>query len=171
MLSSDLPVSEYDPYYHSYIQALGNVSLMDEIEDGHSKFLSFVKDIPADKLHYAYADGKWKISEVLMHVIDAERIFQYRALRFARNDTTPLAGFDQDVFVPESNAMAKSKEEILDEYDTVRAATTTLFKSFDETLLKRLGSASGSQMSARAMGFVICGHQAHHLKVISERYL
>ncbi|UII75938.1 DinB family protein [Flagellimonas sp. HMM57] len=171
MLSSDLPISEYDSYYHSYIQALGDAPLMDEIEDGQSKFLSFVNDIAEDKLHYAYAEGKWTVSEVLMHIVDTERIFQYRALRFARNDGTPLAGFDQNDFVPESNAMAKSREEILTEYAAVRAATIALFKSFDEALLKRMGMASGSQMSVRAMGFIICGHQAHHLKVIRNRYL
>lgn len=170
MRSSDLPVSEYNPYYHTYILALGDINLMDGFEDGKNNFISFIEELPEEKLNYSYAEGKWTLAEVLMHIIDAERVFQYRALRFARNDNTPLAGFDQDIYVPQSNASKKMKKEILDEYLTVRNSTISLFKSFDDAVLKRIGMASDSKMSTRAMGFIICGHQAHHLKIIRERY-
>ena len=171
MQSSDLPVSEYNPYYHTYIKALGDVQLLDSLEEGKNDFSSFMEEFPEEKLNYSYAEEKWTLAEVLMHIIDAERVFQYRALRFARNDNTPLAGFDQDVYVPESNASGKTKKGIQDEYQAVRNATISLFKSFDDSALKRIGFASDSPMSTRAIGFIICGHQAHHLKIIRERYI
>lgn len=170
MRSADLPVSEYNPYYHTYILALGDVNLMDSLKEGLGDFSSFMQGLPEEKLNYSYREGKWTLAEVLMHIIDAERVFQYRALRFGRNDNTPLAGFDQDVYVPQSNASRKTKKEILDEYQAVRNGTISLFKSFDDDALKRIGTASDSKMSTRAMGFIICGHQAHHLKIIRERY-
>nr|WP_298926867.1 DinB family protein [uncultured Allomuricauda sp.] len=170
MRSTDLPVSEYNPYYHTYILALGDVNLMVSLKEGEKDFSFFMEGLPEGKLNYSYGEGKWTLAEVLMHIIDAERVFQYRALRFGRNDDTPLAGFDQDVYVPQSNASGKTKKEILDEYQAVRNGTISLFKSFDDDALKRIGTASDSNMSTRAMGFIICGHQAHHLKIIRERY-
>nr|WP_299382025.1 DinB family protein [Allomuricauda sp.] len=172
MLSSELSTSEYNQFYHTYILALGGeVKLIDQLVDGKDIFLSFLKDIPQDKLGYAYGPGKWTLTEVLMHIVDAERVFQYRALRFARKDNTPLPGFDQDIYVPESNANRKTKEEIMQEYRSVRESTIALYKSFSDDVLLRMGTASGSGMSVRAQGFVICGHQAHHMKIIRERYL
>lgn len=172
MVRSELPSSEYNPFYHNYVLALGEeVTLSGELESGRDEFLSALKDIPNEKLSYAYADGKWTLAELLGHIIDAERVFQYRALRFARNDKTPLPGFDQDEYVPQSNASTRTKQELLEEYRAVRESTILLFKSFDDAVLKRVGVASGSKMSVRAMGFIICGHQAHHLKIIRERYL
>ena len=134
-------------------------------------FHELINSIPEGKFGFAYAEGKWTLAELLMHIIDAERVFQYRALRFARNDKTPLAGFDQDDYIPECNAGGRSKKDLLEEYAAVRESTIKLFQSFDDEMLKRVGNASGSDMSARAMGFIICGHQAHHLKIIKERYL
>lgn len=171
MLSSELPISEYNSFYHTYILALGEVTLMEELENGKEAFLSVLKDVDSDALNYAYADGKWTLAEVLMHIIDAERVFQYRALRFARNDSTPLPGFDQNVFIKGLNVSGKAKNEIRSEYEAVRNATINLFKSFNADVLKRVGIASDSEMSVRAMGFIICGHQAHHLNIIRERYL
>lgn len=171
MLISELPISEYNPFYHTYILALGDVNLLEELENGKQAFVSLMKDIDDSTLNYAYADGKWTLAEVLMHIIDAERVFQYRALRFSRNDRTPLPGFDQNVFVSGSNASKKLKEEIIQEYETVRNATLDLFKSFSSDVLKRVGIASDSEMSVRAMGFIISGHQAHHLNIIRKRYL
>ncbi|KQC29181.1 DinB family protein [Flagellimonas eckloniae] len=171
MLSSELPISEYNSFYHTYILALGEVTLREELEDGKEAFLSVLKDVDSDALNYAYANGKWTLAEVLMHIIDAERVFQYRALRFARNDSRPLPGFDQNVFIKGLNISGKAKNEIRSEYEAVRNATINLFKSFNTDVLKRVGIASDSEMSVRAMGFIICGHQAHHLTIIRERYL
>lgn len=171
MRLSELSLSEYNPFYHTYIQALGEVSLMEELENGKKTFLSLFDNIPEHKLSFAYDEGKWTLAEVVMHIMDTERIFQYRALRFARNDKTDLPGFDQDAFVPYSNASGRTIKDLVEEYAAVRDATLTLFKSFDDEALKRKGVASGSPMSVRALGFIISGHQARHLRIIRERYL
>ncbi|SNY99838.1 DinB family protein [Flagellimonas pacifica] len=171
MLVSDLSASEYAPFYHNYILSVGENDLITELGNGKDEFISFLENISKDKLSYAYAEGKWTLAELILHVIDAERVFQYRALRFGRNDKLALAGFDQDIYVPESNAGSRTKKTIIDEYNTVRESTLSLFRSFNDEALKRVGNASGSDMSTRAMGFIICGHQAHHLKIVRERYL
>ncbi|TAI48722.1 DinB family protein [Flagellimonas allohymeniacidonis] len=171
MLSSDLLPSEYHPYYAGYINIVDDVHLMSALQKGRDVFLDFVSTFPESRLHYAYADGKWTAAEVLVHILDAERVFQYRAFRFARNDKTALPGFEQDDYVLESKANDKSKEEILQEFTGIRDSTWALFASLNENELKREGSASGSLMSVRALGFVICGHQKHHLGILRERYL
>lgn len=171
MLRSELPTSEYNPFYHTYILALGDVGLIQELNRGRDEFLALLEEIPESKLGYAYAEGKWTLAELLLHIMDAERVFQYRALCFARNDKTPLPGFDQDEYVPQSNAAARTKADLMQEYTAIRESTLCLFNSFDEDVLKRIGMVSGSRMSVRALGFIISGHQAHHVKIIRERYL
>ena len=169
--SLELDSSEYNSYYQTYISAIGDVDLLVNLKDGLDSFAKFIDTIPDEKLSYAYREGKWSVAEVILHLIDTERIFQYRALRFARNDNTPVPGFDQDFYVPNSRANLRSKKSIISEYKSVRKASITLFESFDEESLKNLGTASGSNMSVRALGFVICGHLKHHKSIIEERYL
>lgn len=171
MNSLALDASEYHSYYKPYIAALGDVDLLVNLKEGLQSFLKFIETIPEDKLSYSYEDGKWSVAEVIVHLIDTERIFQYRALRFARNDKTTVIGFDQDFYVPNSKANLRTKKSIALEYKSVREASITLFESFDEENLKNLGTASGSNMSVRALGFVICGHLVHHKNSIKERYL
>tara|TARA_B100000949_G_scaffold235585_1_gene260039 strand:- start:8957 stop:9475 length:519 start_codon:yes stop_codon:yes gene_type:complete len=171
MVLSELPSSEYNPFYQTYIMALGDVELIEELKNGRKVLLSLFEEIPEEKLNYAYAEGKWSLAEALVHMIDTERIFQYRALCIARNDKTPLPGFDQDNYVPFSNAANRSKKDLIEEYRSVRDATITLFNSFDDEAINRIGIASGSKMSVRALGFIISGHQAHHVRVLKERYL
>ncbi|MDC6364595.1 MULTISPECIES: DinB family protein [Flavobacteriaceae] len=171
MKRSDLQTSEYNPFYHNYILALGDITLKQGLVDGRDEFLKLLDSIPDSKMTFAYAADKWTLAELLIHIIDTERVFQYRALRFARNDRTPLPGFEQNDYVPNSGADSRTKKNIVEEYKAVRESTIVLFNTFDEKALKRAGVASGSDMSTRAMGFVICGHQAHHLKIIRERYL
>lgn len=171
MVLSELPSSEYNPFYQTYIMALGDVELIEELKNGRKVLLSLFEEIPEEKINYAYAEGKWSLAEALVHMIDTERIFQYRALCIARNDKTPLPGFDQDNYVPFSNAANRSKKDLIEEYRSVRDATITLFNSFDDEAINRIGIASGSKMSVRALGFIISGHQAHHVRVLKERYL
>ena len=171
MKVADLRSSEYHAYYGPYIKALEDLTLLDILNQSREVLSAFVQEIPEEKFKFSYAQGKWSIAEVLVHLCDAERVFQYRALRFARNDKTELQGFDQDLYVPESRANDRSKEDILDELLAVRSSSIRLFSSFNDNELLRLGSANGAEMSVRALGFVICGHQAHHFKIIRERYL
>ncbi|GAB4512878.1 MAG: DinB family protein [Allomuricauda sp.] len=171
MLLSELPTSEYNPFYHTYVMALGNVDLLDELRNGKQVLFSLLEEIPEEKLTYAYAEGKWTLAEALVHMLDTERIFQYRALCIARNDKSEFPGFDQDAYVPVSNANNRSKKDLINEYVAVRDSSITLFASLDEEALKRVGVASGSKMSVRALGFITSGHQAHHVRILRERYL
>ncbi len=168
---SELAKNEYHAFYGPYIKALGQVDLMRQLISGKQEFTDVLQTIPLEKFPYRYEEKKWSVAEVLMHIVDAERVFQYRALRFARNDATPLPGFDQDTYVPESKSADKKSGVISDEYETVRNASISLFGSFDAQILQRVGTASGYKMSVRALGFIICGHQKHHLKILKERYL
>jgi uncharacterized damage-inducible protein DinB len=171
MKTSQLKDHEYNPYYRTYIEALGEVSLLDTLRSQLINYPQFLGSIPQEKLMYKYADGKWTVAEVLVHVLDTERVFQYRALRFARKDLTPLPGFDQDNYVPHSDANSRSIESLVKEYKAIRACTISLFETFDEATLKRKGVASNSPMSVAALGFIMCGHQKHHRNIIRERYL
>ena len=162
---------EYNAYYGTYIDKAESVNIVEGLSDGKKEFIAFVNEISEDKWTYAYADGKWTLVEVLQHIIDAERIFAYRALRFARNDKTPILGFEQDDYVPNSNANNYSKEQLIEDYTAVRDASVTLFKGFTDEMLLRIGEASGSPMSTRAVGYILAGHQKHHLQVIREKYL
>jgi uncharacterized damage-inducible protein DinB len=124
-----------------------------------------------DKFDYRYAEGKWTIKDILQHLIDTERIFAYRALRFSRNDLTPLSSFDENEYVIEAKANRRSIQELLTELAVVRQATLSLFKTFSEEELLRIGTASSKPISVRALGFVIIGHQNHHQRFFEERYL
>lgn len=171
MRSIELQPEDYNPFYQTYIDVLGDVELMDMLRRQLKNFPKFLDSLPDEKLDYAYAEGKWTIAEALLHVLDAERVFQYRALRFMRGDKTPLPGFDQDIFVPNSNADRRTKESIIEEYKVIRRSTIALYSNMNGQSLQRKGVASDSPMSVAALGFIICGHQKHHRNVIRERYL
>jgi uncharacterized damage-inducible protein DinB len=171
MKSSELKKEDFNPYYAPYIASLGDVRLVETLKKQLENFPSFISSIPEDKFHYTYGEGKWTIAQVLVHILDTERVFQYRALRFARNDKTPLPGFDQDMFVSESKAEDWSREELIENYRIVRKSTISLFEKFSEKDLKKVGIASDSPMSVAAIGFICCGHQKHHRNIIRERYL
>lgn len=171
MKASEVKSGDYNPYYKTYVDLIGDLPLLPQLEKQLENFPKFMASIPEEKWRYAYAEGKWTVLEALQHVVDTERVFQYRALRFSRGDETPLMGFDQDVFVPFSGANEKSIAEIIEEYITVRKSTLSLFRFFDKETLMRKGIASGSPMSVGAIGFILSGHQRHHRDVIRERYL
>lgn len=170
MTARDLQPSEYNPYYRTYIGKVEDIELLKSLDSNCETVLAFFRSIPEDKLEYRYAEGKWNIKEILQHIIDTERIFAYRALRIARLDETPLPGFDQDEYVLPSKASSRSFKGLLHEYLAVRIATLELFKSFDDEMLLAIGTASNSSLSVRAAGFIIVGHENHHIEVIKERY-
>ena len=171
MNSTELPVNEYAPFYAPYLNALGEVNLIEELEISLHDFIRFVQNIPMDKFDYRYAVGKWNIKEIIQHVIDTERIFAYRALRISRNDQTPLPGFDENEYVNNTEAANRSIQDLLTEFSAVRHSNLFLFKSFSEEQLKRIGTASNAAVSVRAIGFIMIGHQKHHQKIFNERYL
>ncbi|NAS13541.1 DinB family protein [Poritiphilus flavus] len=171
MKTSELREGDYHPFYKTYIDTLGEVDLQSQLERQLNNFPEFIASIPDEKWHYAYEEGKWTVAQVLVHVLDAERVFQYRALRIARNDMTPLSGFDQDKYVPFSGAEKRSKEDVIEEYRAIRNSTAKLFSRFSEEDLQRVGKASDVPVSVGALGFICCGHQKHHRNVLRERYL
>lgn len=171
MKSTELPVNEYAAYYAPYVNALGDVNLIEELEISLHDFIRFVQNIPLEKFDFRYAEGKWNIKEIIQHVIDTERIFAYRALRISRNDQTPLPGFDENDYVNNTQAANRSIQDLLTEFSAVRHSNLFLFKSLSEEQLKRIGTASNVAVSVRAIGFIMIGHQKHHLKVFEERYL
>lgn len=171
MTVSELSSNEYNPYYKSYIDKVGDLNLIEGLKSSLKKTEHFFDSIPDDKLEYTYADGKWTIKEIIQHLIDTEIVFSYRALRFARNDKTELPGFDENAYAQTSFANNKKLNELIEHYAAVRKSTIALFSNFDTETLSRIGNASGSNMSVRALGFVIIGHETHHCNIIRERYL
>mgnify|MGYP003604460799 CR=1 FL=1 len=171
MNSNLLLPNEYASFYTPYVQTLDNVILLEELEISVHRLRNFVQEIPLDKYDYQYAAGKWTIKDILQHLIDCERIFAYRALRFARKDFTPLPGFNEDDFASVAEGSNRSIRDLLTELAIVREATLGLFRTFSDEVLLRKGMASGNEMSVRALGFIIVGHQNHHQRIFEERYL
>ncbi|WP_395049726.1 DinB family protein [Flavobacterium sp.] len=171
MQPDELSKQEYSSFNATYINATEDVSLIEGLENGLSQMVSFISAIPLEKLEYRYAENKWTIKDILLHLIDAERIFGYRALRIGRGDKTALAGFEENDYVPSAGANNRTSESLLEEFKFVRNATLCLFKNFSTEQLLYLGTASNQTISVRAIGFVISGHQNHHLRIIQERYL
>src|SRR4030095_7311738 len=163
---------EYNPDIVLYINLIpGDGQLIKHLANNLKKIESFILSIPRKKLQYRYAENKWTIKEILVHLMDHERIYVYRALRIARNDKTPLPGYNADDYAPYSRANERSLKEIFEEYNTVRNATISLFKSFDEAAFLRTGMAIGHTVSARALAYHIAGHELHHMNIIKDRYL
>lgn len=172
MQFSELDQSEYPSYYTSYFSQLSlTMGLLEELEASHHYFIRFVQDIPMDKHDFRYDTGKWTIKEIIQHLIDSERIFAYRALRFSRNDQTELAGFDEKSYADNSNGNQRHLKDLLMEFSLVRHSTLALFKSFSKEALTRTGKANRFEMSVRALGFMIIAHQEHHKKIFQQRYL
>ena len=168
-----LPKNEYHPYFEKYMELLSDSkeSMTEMMESSAQSFIELLLELPEEKENYRYAEGKWTIKELLLHVIDTERIFQYRALRFARNDQTELSGFDQDLFNEFAHANSRTLQSLIDEFIAVRRASITLFGSFSDDALLRMGQASGNGISVRAIGYLVSGHQIHHQRIFEERYL
>src|SRR6476659_8340730 len=163
---------EFPPYANMYLQLLPDDGLLlKHLKNNFIATKELILSLPEERLQYRYAENKWTIKEILVHIMDDERIYAYRALRIARNDKTELPGFEQDDYVPYSRANERSLKNILNEYATIRKATITLFENLDEAAFLRTGIANGHIVSVRALAYHIAGHELHHMNVIRERYL
>lgn len=163
--------TEMAPYYHKYVDRCSGEDVMGTLLDSLKKCRELLARVPVGMMEYRYAPDKWSIKDVVQHVIDAERIFAYRALRIARNDATPLPGFEENDYARVATADARKWEDLSMEMEIVRGATILLFQSMDQEMLMRLGTANNQPASARALGWIISGHMLHHVSVIQERYL
>jgi uncharacterized damage-inducible protein DinB len=162
---------EYSAYFQQYIDLVKEENITDALTNNLEKTLSFLQSISEEKSFYRYADGKWNIKEVLIHITDTERIFAYRALRFSRKDDTPLPGYDQNIYITNAGAEIRSWNSIINEFNAVRMATIELFSSFTSEALLQKSIANKNPISVNAIGFVIAGHEIHHINVIKNKYL
>lgn len=171
MQATLLDPSEHNPYYQLYIKQFQGNSLLEGLTKGMESTVAYFQSLPKEKLEYAYAPNKWTPKEILLHLIDCERVFAYRALHFSRASKVVLPGFDQDEFASNVDGNSRSLENLLDEYKAVRHASIHFVRNCSEEALVRKGEASGSTLSVRAAFYITCGHEIHHCKVITERYL
>jgi uncharacterized damage-inducible protein DinB len=162
--------NDYAPFYQTYVDKVSGDDLHVALNQYSRASLSFWQNIPEDKGDYAYAPGKWTVKQLLNHLCDAERIFTYRALRIARGDETPLAGFEEDDYAAAAQVSHRTLKDLVHEYQSVRSATLSLFNSFGEIELSRFGTTNGAKVSVNAIGFIIIGHTLHHEGVLKERY-
>jgi len=162
---------EYAPYYAGYIAGIPDGDLLTTLEHQLDDALVLFGSIGEEHGNHAYAEGKWTIKEVMAHVIDAERIFAYRALRIARGDQTPLPSFDENAFAAESLAGNRTLIDLAEEFGHVRRASLALLRPLTEEVAARRGTASGYPVSARAAAWILAGHAAHHLRLLRDRYI
>ena len=157
-------------FYQGYIAGIEDEKLIPALINHGNITMDLLKSIPEASGPYRYEEGKWSIKQMLVHIIDSERIFAYRALAFARNDKTSLPGFEQNDYVDASFADDRKLYQILEEFGNVRASTIDLFSGFNEEVLLREGTCNGYAMSVNTLGYLIIGHEAHHRRILKERY-
>ncbi|MDA0195737.1 MAG: DinB family protein [Bacteroidetes bacterium] len=171
MIISPPEPAEYPEFYHTYVsKVIGNTDLVPAMKEDLKAIIDLVSSLPTDMLNYRYQPGKWTIKEILSHVIDAERVFAYRTLLFARNDKTLLPGFDHNQYIDFINGN-RSIENILKEIKAVRESSIALFEGLAEDAIMRSGITSGGEFTVRAKGYIILGHSHHHMQIFRERYL
>jgi hypothetical protein len=163
--------NEYVEYYGKYVSLVADGDINATLAAQCSDTLKLLRSIPEAKGSHAYAPGKWTIKQALGHVIDTERIMSYRALRIGRGDTINLPGFEQDDFVANTDFNARTLADLIDEFVAVRQCTLHLFKHFTDAEWRRIGTASNNPVSARALAYIIAGHELYHDALLRERYL
>src|SRR5690606_16471280 len=170
MQLTQLNKQDYPEYYQTYLDQLPVDTLINTLLSQRDHTIEFLSSITEDDLNTFYAPGKWTVAQVLQHMLDTERIFQYRALCIARKDKTSLPGFDQDDYVPASQANERNLRGFIEEYITLRDSGISLFKSFSEDMLQETGVSNGSGLTTAAAGFIIAGHEKHHLNLFKSNY-
>jgi DinB superfamily len=171
-LASGRPLStEHMAYYTRYVDLVSGDDGLAAIESQVEESLAVLRGVGEDASLKRYAPGKWSLRELLGHVTDAERVFAYRALRFARGDETALAGFEQDPWIVAAGFDRRSWTDLLEEFAAVRRATILFFRGLDASAWQRHGVASGGAVSVRALAFIIAGHERHHMNVVRAKYL
>lgn len=164
--------NEYNSYYQRYIDRVPAGDFLTLFRDTTESTIQYFKALPAEKHNYQYAPGKWTLKQMLMHIIDTERIMCYRALVAARGDsTTPLPSFDEDAYARIADGSNREMDDLLEEFAAVRYATEKLFVHMTDAESSFRGNAAGHPFTPRALGYIMVGHILHHINVIEERYL
>ncbi len=163
---------EYADYYGSFIKLVNeNISVLDQLKNNAKEIELLVLSLTETQLTTPYAEGKWCIKDIAQHLIDCERVFVYRAMRFARHDKTAQPFFDENEFAKAAKASSIPIKKLLKEYKTARQATLAFFSNQSADTFKRAGIAGNTMTTVRALAWIVCGHELHHLGVIKERYL
>ena len=162
---------EYDAYYQGYIEQVEGRKLSLILRQQRAAMLELLDSLSEEQAEFRYAPGKWSVKQVLGHLLDTERVFVYRAMSIARGEKQSLSGFDQDEYVRTGNFDQRSVESLRAEYQAVRNGSIAFFESLDEESWRKMGTANGVNVSVRAIGYIVPGHEAHHVQVLQERYL
>lgn len=162
--------SEHLPYFSRYIELVPDGDVLNILETQHRTTQHVLARLTPDQAQLSYAPGKWTVTEVVGHLADTERIFAYRALRFARGDTTPLAGYDENAYTPAGRFNERTLGDVAAEFAAVRAASLALFRGLADDAVTRSGAANNNPISVRALAYIIAGHELHHLNVLHTRY-
>ena len=163
--------NEYGEFYARYIRLSNNVPLIDQLLSNATELNQLFSGLSNEDALYKYDTGKWTMKEVLGHLIDTERIFSYRALCLARGESKPLPGFDQDLYMQHVDFNQQSLNQLIDQYETNRQSTISLYSNFTDKELMARGTISNTEFTVRATGYVIAGHELHHLNRMNEKYL
>lgn len=159
------------PFYKNYVLHVQDLEMLEALRLSNERIVQLVRSLPETKAEFRYQSEKWSIKELICHMLDAERIFAYRALRFSRNDKTALHGFEENDYAPEANAHGRTFLQLADELASLRKTTLQLFSSFTAPMLARTGKANNTEVSVLTLGYIIAGHETHHRLVLQERYL
>lgn len=169
-MSARPDTTEHVPYYGRYTALVPDGSIIDTLRKQMTETAALLARVPAAREEHRYTEGKWSVKEVVGHLADAERVFAYRALRFARGDETPLPSFDEGRYVPEGRFGKRTLRSLAEEFRAVREATIRLFEGLDAEAMSRRGVAAESPVSVRALAWIIAGHERHHVALLEERY-
>ena len=164
-------LSDFPTFYHGYVEHIESEDIIASLRDQHQKTLTLFESLSDEQANYAYAEDKWSIKEVLGHMIDAERVFVFRALSFARGEEQPLPGFDENTYVPAGRFGDRTLSSLIQEYNSVRKATIAFFENLRDDDWERRGIANQGNFTVNSIAFIIAGHEAHHLNILKERYL
>lgn len=158
-------------FYHNYLNQVTAQTLEEGFRLHCSDLVNLLKGLSPDKWEYRYSPEKWSVKELVQHIIDAERIFCYRSLRFSRKDSTPLSGFDENLYTQNAKATRRTPESFIEELEAVQRASALFFLSLDDEQLEESGIANGNSIYVKAIGFIVLGHTLHHKRILLERYL
>ena len=164
-------LSRVPEFYHGYISKVKENDLMPALRNSTSELFDMLNAIPKEKYEYRYAEGKWTVKDVVQHMIDGERVFTYRAHRFARKDDTPLPGFEENLFAQTAKADKRNWNDLVEEFSALRKASEAMFASFDNDQLEAAGVANERSTYVLGIGYILAGHVLHHCQIIKERYL
>ncbi|MEG2077719.1 DinB family protein [Chryseobacterium sp.] len=164
-------MTDFQKYIQRYLDLIPSENWLEELKKVGEKTISLYSYLTEEQSKFAYAEGKWTLKEVLLHLSDTERVFQYRILAFARGEKSELPGFDEENYAANSFANERSLESLLEEYQLVRKSSQILLETLNPSVLNNIGIANGNQISVETICQLIVGHNIHHLNVVEERYL